>query len=264
MKIRDFINGLPLGFSSVISRKTKKAALLDFLAEVAPVTTNRALVRIGGEGDGGYLTPDDFDGVDTCFSPGVDQTAEFECGMATRGIHCFMADYSVDAAPVKNPLFHFEKKYLGPIDYGVFMTLENWVERNAPEAREMVLQMDIEGAEYAVILQSESALLRRFRIIVVEFHDLQDLWQERGFELIRLTFQKLLKDFEIVHIHPNNKAGALAQQDIQIPPLMEFTFLRKDRVEAKARTETFPHSLDRKNVQSKADFPLPRCWYEAR
>jgi hypothetical protein len=264
MRVRDFVNGLPLAASSVLARKTKKAALLDFLAEIRPVTTDRPLIRIGGEGDGGYLAPDDFEGVDTCFSPGISNTVDFELAMAARGIRSFMADYSVNAPPKKHALFHFEKKYLGATNDDVFMTLENWVTRNAPKSSNMILQMDIEGAEYPVILESDSSILKRFRIIIVEFHNLEDLWQQRGFELIRVTFLKLLKDFEIVHIHPNNKSKPLVQQGIEIPPLMEFTFLRKDRIRSKAPTASFPHALDRKNVPTKADFALPGCWFGKR
>ena len=261
MKIRDFFNGFPLGISSVICRKTKKAALLKFFEEIRPVTTNSPLIRFGGDGDGGYLLPDDLFGIDACFSPGVAKTADFEAQIAAKGIRCFMADYSVDSAPIDHPLFYFEKRYLGPTNDGIFMTLENWVNRNAPSSNDLILQMDIEGSEYAVILESDDSLLKRFRILVIEFHNLEDLWQERGYQVIRLSFLKLLKHFEIVHIHPNNKVKPLAQQGVEIPPLLEFTFLRRDRANKRTATTTFPHPLDRQNIRSKKDFSLPSCWY---
>ncbi len=262
MKLRDFLNGLPLGLSSVLSRKTKKAAMLDFLSEVRPVTTNHPLIRVGGEADGGYLIPDDLAGVDTCFSPGVAQTSDFESQLASRGIRCFMADYSVDKTPVSHPLFHFEKRFLGPKNDAVFMTLENWVNRNAPASNDMILQMDIEGAEYGVILESDSSILKRFRIIIVEFHNLEDMWQDRGYQLMRYTFLKLLKDFDIVHIHPNNKVKPLVGQGLGFPPRLEVTFLRKDRVAQRTPTTRFPHPLDRKNIPSLPDHPLPPCWFQ--
>ncbi len=233
------------------------------MEEVRPVTTNHKLVRIGGNADGGYLAPDDLEGIEACFSPGVAQTADFESQMAARGIRCFMADFSVDGPPVQNPLFHFEKKFLGSSNDEKFMTLGNWVDRCAPDSNDLILQMDIEGAECGVFLESETALLGRFRIMIVEFHYMQDLWEVRGYDLLRLTFLKLLKQFEIVHIHPNNKAGLQSQHGLAIPPLLEFTFLRKDRVATSVPTTAFPHPLDRQNVPSKRDFALPQCWYQA-
>ena len=262
MKIRDYLNGSLMGQRSVICRKSRIETLQRFLAEIRPVTTNHPLVRIGGNADGGYLVPDDLEGIDACFSPGVAQTAEFESQMAARGIRCFMADFSVDGTPVQHPLFHFEKRFLGPVNDEKFMTLGNWVDRCAPQSDNLILQMDIEGSEFGVFLEAETALLSRFRIMVVEFHSMQSLWEERGFELIRLTFLKLLKKFEIVHIHPNNNGGLLSQNGLVIPPLLEFTFLRKDRVATKVHTAAFPHPLDRQNVPSKKDVALPQCWYQ--
>jgi hypothetical protein len=263
MKIRDFINGLPLGQSSVLARKTRQSDLDEFLRQIWPVTTNRALIRLGSQADGGYLLPDDLQGIEACFSPGVAHTSDFENQIAEKNIPCFLADYSVDGSVLKNPLFHFEKKFLGAINDEKFMTLENWVTRRAPNAKELILQMDIEGHEHAVILESDLSLLERFRIIIIEFHHMEDLWLERGLELIRLTFLKLLKRFEIVHIHPNNNGRLLSRDGIGIPPLMEFTFLRKDRITSKTHTTTFPHPLDHANVHWKRDFALPQCWYKA-
>ncbi len=263
MKIRDFVNRSFLARKSVLARRSKDADLLSFFESIKPVSTNHNLVRVGGEGDGGYLVPNDLVGIDTLFSPGVSLTADFESQLATQGIHCFMADYSVDSTPTHHPLFHFEKKFLGLTNDDVFTTLENWVGRHATSSNNMILQMDIEGAEYRVLLDADAAILRRFRIIVIEFHELQELWQQWGLELIRLTFHKLLKDFAIVHLHPNNKARAIRRGGIEIPPLMEFTFLRRDRITSSQPTTRFPHALDRANMNMKPDFPLPKCWYQS-
>src|SRR5947209_3762865 len=96
------------------SRATETHKILDFLSLVRPVKTNHDLIRIGGDTDGGYLVPNDFENIDICFSPGVSEVADFEADLAKRGIKCFLADYSVQAPPISNALFDFEKKYLGP------------------------------------------------------------------------------------------------------------------------------------------------------
>jgi hypothetical protein len=260
VKFRDIFNRLP--FKSALVRKNRREQVLDFLKLIRPVDTNHPLIRLGGEGDGGYLAPDDLEGIDACFSPGVASTADFELHLAQRRIPCFMADYSVDGLPVQHPLFRFEKKFLGPTNDGIFMTLGDWVLRNSPNSTDMILQMDIEGSEYPVILETDPAILQRFRIIVGEFHNLEELWHPKGLDLIRLAFLKLLRYFEIVHIHPNNMGRAIANQGITIPPLMEFTFLRKDRIATSRPTTRFPHPLDRQNVPHKPNFPLPECWWK--
>jgi hypothetical protein len=62
-------------------------------------------------------------------------------------------------------------------------------------------------------------------------------------------------------IHPNNCCGSAYYKDLVIPRVMEFTFLRKDRITHKAPAKNFPNQLDRKNVAAHQDIHLPSCWY---
>ncbi len=244
-----------------LSKTTDKQKLLDFLDLVKPINTNHDLIRIGGDTDGGYLIPNDVENIDTCFSPGVSEVADFEDDLTKRGIKCFLADYSVEAPPIKNDLFDFEKKYLGSKENEIFMTLESWVSKKAPSKSDFILQMDIEGAEYGVICDTSSDTFKKFRVLVIEFHGLDRLFDRMGFELIELSFTKILKNFEVVHIHPNNCSKPTECYGIIIPRVMEFTFLRKDRITQRSKSLSFPHKLDRKNVAKNADFALPKCWY---
>ena len=113
-----------------------------------PYATDHPLIRIGGLGDGGYLVPDDLDGITTCFSPGVSNVANFESDLIERGIRSFLSDFSVEASPIQHHMISFQKRYVGASTHGHFVTLEDWVRDYAePEDSEMILQMDIEGAE---------------------------------------------------------------------------------------------------------------------
>lgn len=247
----------------LVCKTVEHSQLWTFLASCYPVQTQHPLIRIGAQGDGGYLVPDDLVGIDACFSPGVAHVAKFEEQLSNRNIECFLADYSVDEPPVQNALIDFEKKYLGPMENEVFMTLESWVRRKAPTKSNMLLQMDIEGAEYGVIFDTSSETLKRFRILVIEFHGLESLIVEGRFELLNLTLMKLLKDFEVVHIHPNNWVQPIKYQQFSIPPLLEITFLRKDRIASRQLCRTFPHPLDQANFPDKPDFVLPSCWHQS-
>lgn len=44
----------------------------EFLRNCYPLTTNIELIRVGSNFDGGYLVPNDLQGIEACFSPGVD------------------------------------------------------------------------------------------------------------------------------------------------------------------------------------------------
>jgi hypothetical protein len=83
-----------------VATQTEKTAVQDFVAQLHPLTTEHPLIRLGSGGDGGYLIPDDLEDVTACFSPGVGDRATFETSLIERGIPCFLADGSVDGAPI--------------------------------------------------------------------------------------------------------------------------------------------------------------------
>jgi hypothetical protein len=219
------------------------------------------LIRIGAKADGGYLIPDDLAGIEYCFSPGVNYTADFENELANRDIRSFLADYSVERPPLMRPEFVFDRKFIGASDDGNFMTLAAWKDKYLPGyERELLLQMDIEGAEYQVLLSTPLALLASFRIIVLELHWLDRLFDPFAFALMKACFEKLLSRFHVVHAHPNNCSGSSAHGGIEIPEVMELTFYNRSRAAAGAYRRDFPHPLDVDNCSGRPPLVLPRCW----
>ena len=141
---------LEIGFMS--TRLTKKKRLDAFFNLIKPTPIIVELIRLGGQGDGGYLVPNDLENIEACFSPGVSTVADFEEEISKYGIKSFMIDYSVDSAPHYNPLFDFEKKWLGIGDGTEFIRLEDWVYEKCPDSTgDLMLQMDIEGAEFELV-----------------------------------------------------------------------------------------------------------------
>lgn len=226
------------------------------LRNLYPISTDKKLIRFGPEGDGGYLIPDDLDGISACFSPGVSSISGFEKDCAARGIKCYLADASVNAPIEAHPLFEFTKKFLGDHTRQGFITLQNWVDQSSedPES-DLLMQMDIEGFEYEVFASASSDLIARFRIIVVEFHSL-DIFDKTK----RSVLKKILETHSCVHLHPNNCLPIIKLLDLQVPPIMEFTFLRNDRFQSYSYRRDFPHTLDSDNT-SMASICLPECWY---
>jgi hypothetical protein len=107
-----------------------------------PATTDKKLIRIGEEGDGGYLVPDDLADVVACFSPGVGAVASFKAAIMTRGIPCYLADASVAGPPIPDLLVHFDKEFLGVVNDDATTTLDTWVKTRAPPTGDLILQMD--------------------------------------------------------------------------------------------------------------------------
>lgn len=120
------------------------------------------------------------------------------------------------------------------------------------------LQMDIEGAEYRVLLDASEDTLKRIRVMVIEFHHLTQAFGRFPLELIKATFAKLLRFHYVVHAHPNNICDAAVRGDLAIPPVMEVTFHRKDRTNRdEGRSLTFPLVLDADNLPGRPSVVLP-------
>ncbi len=245
-----------------MTMQTGTAEVLGLMRKLRPQDCGMELIRVGAKGDGGYLIPDDLAGIEYCFSPGVSTRSYFEEHLANLKIRSFLADYSVDSPPVSRPEFTFDKKFLGATDHKEFFTLQTWNDKYLKDYDgDMILQMDIEGFEYQVILSTPEDLLNRFRIIVIEFHFLDRLFDRFSYGIISSCFDKLLKNFQVAHIHPNNCCGSVKKGHINVPRVMEFTFLHKSRAVSTEPIKSFPNRLDTDNVEGKPTLQLPKCWY---
>ena len=258
----NLIRALAVAAGMDLPTRTCQDDLLQLLLQLRPVDCGKKLTRIGGNGDGGYLVPDDLEGIEYCFSPGVGATAGFENDLADRNISCFLADYSVSSPPVQRAQFTFDKKYLGANDDDISFSLKSWRDKYLKDyAGELLLQMDIEGSEYEVIISTPVEVLKSFRTMIIEFHYLHRMFDSFVFRFYKTCFERILQNFYVAHIHPNNCCGSITKGQIEIPTVMEFTFYNKNRVNHTTYLERFPHPLDRDNVPANRPLLLPGCWY---
>lgn len=230
------------------------------------------LVRIGGTGDGAYLVPDDLAGILACFSPGVNNSKDFEDDLANRfGICSHLCDYTSDTDRFKTPLIAgkqtFEKKWLEPVSGEDATSLEDWINRYAPNpADDLILQMDIEGAEYRNLLAASVPVLTRFRVIAIELHGLLALIQSPTDNPVARLLVKLDATHVCVHAHPNNCCGEFIDpvSGMNIPNVIELAYLRRDRLPSPA-TKYFqpqlPHPNDiAYNVRDRPPLHLNDRW----
>jgi hypothetical protein len=241
--------------------QTSEVQIHTLVKLLQPHKTNIDLIRLGPEGDGGYLIPDDLIEITSCFSPGVGTISGFEEDCLKRGIEVFCADKSVENKPIPQQNLHFLDKFIGGENNSDFITLEKWIKDSLIEHNtDLLLQMDIEGFEYDALEIVPDFLFNRFRIMVIEFHFLDLLIDKSFYYKAEIVFKKLLKNHICVHLHPNNCCGNIDLYSFSVPRIMEFTFFRKSRCTQFCPAHEYPHKLDFNNTQ-KADLPLPECWY---
>lgn len=244
-------------------RAPSKEEVHFLIKSLRPKSTDKELIRLGGNGDGGYLLPDDLENMEACFSPGVGRQSNFELECAARGMKVYMADASIEQPAIHHPDFHFIKKFIGGKSGKEFITLEDWLRKvSFYENVDLLLQMDIEGYEYEVLNSTSIETLKKFRIIIIEFHMLTSLAFPFYFQRARESFEKLLLNHTCVHIHPNNASGMENIFDIPVPGIAEFTFLRKDRIREEGTVEKFPHPLDLDNSKNHETIVLPEFWFK--
>lgn len=245
------------------------AELLEVFEILKPKASSTPLIRIGADRDGAYLVPDDLEGITACLSPGVNRIKYFEDYLTDRyNIRSHMCDFTctVDEfrTPLKSGMQTFLKKWLDVTPGTDNISLEDWVQTVSPDGGDLLLQMDIEGAEYRNILATSDDILARFRVIVVEIHSLNRMLDTPVFrEVIAPFFRKLSRNFISVHAHPNNAAPdfLIPGTDVWIPKLIELTLLRADRFVPASGGVMLPHPLDvSRNIRQKPPRFLSGAW----
>lgn len=261
--IRRLFRNYCLDIGYFVKASSTKGEVEQFMKTLRPYQVGHDLMRLGTHSDGGYLVPDDLIGIDGLFSPGVNDNSDFEYEVAERfNVPCFMADYSVEAPAREHKNFIFDKKFLGSKDKDNYWSLDTWVRKYAENRGNLLMQIDIEGAEFETFIAASQDTLSKFRIIVAEIHGMDSIFNRYGLKLFQMCFEKLLENFYVVHLHPNNCEGEVTKWGMKIPRVMEMTFIRKDRALGLKPAKVFPHPLDCHCVPENDLIKLHQCWYE--
>jgi hypothetical protein len=166
--IKDALLRLAGGLGIDIVDRTGYPELEGLIRSLRPLDSGVELIRLGPDGDGGYLLPDDLGGIEYAFSPGVSTESGFEADLADAGLRVFLADYSVDRPAEPNMNFVFDKKFVGCLSGETAMTLDEWKNATIPRYHDdLLLQMDIEGAEFEALFSVSAELLSQFRIMII-------------------------------------------------------------------------------------------------
>jgi len=252
-------HGINLSRDTATTGLTRKQDVIDLLKRLRPQDNGHSLIRVGGPGDGGYLIPDDLLGISELFSPGSNRLSNFEKEVAERWqIRSYICD-SIEEKPDDLSDFQdFTPAWVGPYTDGEkLISLAQWVEEKSQSHGDLMLQMDIEGAEFQTLLPVSTDLMKRFRIIVIELHFLEALKNRWAFEQIYFPFfEKILTNFDVVHAHPNNCCGTWNFGDVEFPRLIELTLHRKDRSKLLIPKISSRHQLDQPCVPKNPDLSL--------
>ncbi len=207
--------------------RTSEKEMKQLLSKFRVMEVDSSLIRVGSGVDGGYVLPDLLSPDLVCFSAGVHLNSDFELDLAKRGIKSYLIDFSVAGPVVSNELFGFERKFLSGITFlDSHVTLDDWV-GDLEKDKDLLLKMDIEGSEWAVLSAASSDTLSRFNLMVIEFHGLDRLGFAGPFSIMNEVLGRILERFDIVNAHPNNYRGESIFFGARVPEVLELTFVNK-------------------------------------
>ena len=165
------------------------------------------LVRIGRDNDGGYILLDDFKTGGIAYSFGISNDVSFDKDIASKGYDVFMYDHTIEGLPKQekeNPRFHFFRQGIadGKTQDERLKSLEYFISQNHHEnQRDMILKMDVEGAEWGFLESVKTETLSQFSQLIFEFHGINNPYFHKS---ILNTLKKINKTHQLVHLHGQN------------------------------------------------------------
>ena len=188
--------------------RARRAALEELFAELQPVKLqNCEWARFGEANDGGYLLCRNLlQNVGSAYSYGISGYDGWGCAVSTAlkvPVHqydCF--NTKQPACPSGRPLFHAEciaGDRRTDAEGRLFDSLENQVARNGDSGKQLVVKMDVEGAEWDSVLQMREEMLGRIDQLIFEVHGVA-----RGTDRYLEVVRKLKKHFYVANLHFNN------------------------------------------------------------
>lgn len=255
-----FIDNRPFLFSEKINLIPEYYEALREQLKVKKIVGKR-FVRLGRNFDGGYIMVNNFNAAGVAYSFGINDDVSWDTDMAKRGYEIFMYDPTIDSLPENHERFHFFKEGI----FGVEVkeksldTLENFIRRNGHEHESnMILKMDVEGAEWSFLSTVTSETLNQFDQLLFEFHY---MIRPKDMSVMNETLaclKKITRTHSLVHLHANNCGSFLVlDEKILIPDVLELTYVKTSNYKLVDDENIFlPTPLDRPNNGGGQDIPL--------
>jgi FkbM family methyltransferase len=240
----------------------------DVLRLLTPFDINKDKVRIGKKGDGGYILVDDLMPDQAVLSFGIGNEVSFDLAMAERGHKTYMFDHTISGAPAQHKNLEFVRNGISGASKpreSVF-SLADHLKRLDIGGENLILKMDVEGAEWESLAATPPAIFRRFQQIVIEVHNLHRLGDPLMRNVVAGVLRKLNMQFTLFHVHGNNFAQLNLVDGLPVLDLLELSYVRTSAIERQPSRTIFPTEFDYPNVPGRDCllwfFPFMPCQIE--
>lgn len=227
---------------------------IDFFKKLSIFSTNHTLKRFGNDSDGGYVAPKEVvNNLDYLISIGVEDNISFELDLMSinKNLQTVIVDGTIENFTTPDKVT-FINKNLALENDDNNITLEEIL--SDIDSENIALQIDIEFDEWDIFNCLPEEILKKFKLIIIELHfvfiDEEALLRSQnltpyfhGFysktykdinkmllKKYNNVLSKFLVDFSIIHLHANNSLKLINYEGINIPPLLEVTFLNNSEI----------------------------------
>ena len=203
--------------------------LLEFARAIRPMTSpGLDLIRVGGPTDGGYVMAAPL-AASGAISIGVGSDVSWDQDIGARGIPVAMFDHTIRKPPALVPNGTFYRLGIGSAHGPKTQPLDQLLMVAGFNGRDdLLLKMDVEGAEWAALTQPGLADVQPFTQIVLELHGIAGLKDERLAAPILAAIEHLTKSHVPVHVHANNYDELVRFGNWWFPNAIELSLVRRD------------------------------------
>jgi hypothetical protein len=219
-----------------IARGKSKLETDNFINEIVKMTVGVPLKMIGNlKLDGSYPVVINKQLRNTrVISIGVGNNIVFDEGMASIGACVWMYDHTTKPK-IKNK--YKSRLFYSPIGVRGGSPIKNCLplnkildsSNNGSTYNQTILKMDCEGVEWDVFMSTPIKVIETIDQILVEFHDLDKIFELKNYKKYIKVLQKLNKKFVITYIAVNNFTPTIKLNDeINWPFTIEMHLLNKN------------------------------------
>jgi hypothetical protein len=272
-------SGINLRRNYYATKITPSKELIQWLFTLRPVDMDLDLIRLGSEHDGGYVIPENLDSIKLNISPGCNSVWQFEKDLYLRfGIPSILLDKPEAKPDNLFPPTTFLPFWVGTYDDTETLRIDSLVEQlflgslkmydsngqvislKEGEDNALMMQMDIENAEWNVLSSLSKETLNLFKVLVIEFHNLR---YAKNYLIFKTLYQpviaKLLESFSVINANGNNNCSTfqLGDKNIHFPDTVELTLVKKGTESPKPPQYSKLEILNMPNVVNKPPITIP-------
>ncbi len=205
------------------------------------------LVRKGRDYDGGYVMLDHQLRDRPVYSFGINDDVSWDLDMVALGCTIYQYDHTIEALPAEHPRMLWNKLGICGRQRSEpnLRTLSHFIQENGHGGNtDLILKMDVEGEEWAVLETVSEQVLAQFSQIVLEIHWLEYLDQTFHFRRFVDGLSKLNRTHQVVHVHANNSGDVVFAGGVLLPNTFELTYVRRADHMFSTCSKLFPTELD--------------------